>query len=60
MSLFRPGPTDKKRPLFNWAHWGVGMVAQILASKLIRSYSRMYLLCNFWYFWYYTIIDFGI
>ncbi|XP_071126303.1 putative ferric-chelate reductase 1 [Mytilus edulis] len=31
MSLFRPGPTDKKRPIFNWAHWGVGMVAQILA-----------------------------
>ncbi|CAC5367225.1 unnamed protein product [Mytilus coruscus] len=31
MSLFRPGPTDKNRPIFNWAHWGVGMVAQILA-----------------------------
>jgi hypothetical protein len=47
MSLFRPGPTDKKRPLFNWAHWGVGMVAQLLASKLIRSHSsRMFLLCN--------------
>ncbi|XP_063409493.1 putative ferric-chelate reductase 1 homolog [Mytilus trossulus] len=31
MSLFRPGPTDRKRAIFNWAHWGVGMVAQILA-----------------------------
>lgn len=33
MSLFRPGPNDKTRPIFNWAHWGVGMLAQILASK---------------------------
>ncbi|XP_076071249.1 putative ferric-chelate reductase 1 homolog [Mytilus galloprovincialis] len=31
MSLFRPGPNDKTRPIFNWAHWGVGMLAQILA-----------------------------
>ncbi|XP_052088311.1 putative ferric-chelate reductase 1 homolog [Mytilus californianus] len=31
MSFFRPGPNDKTRPIFNWAHWGVGMLAQILA-----------------------------
>lgn len=30
MALFRPGPNDKNRPIFNWAHWAVGMAAHIL------------------------------
>eukprot|EP00105_Crassostrea_gigas_P015167 XP_011432083.1 PREDICTED: putative ferric-chelate reductase 1 isoform X3 [Crassostrea gigas] len=30
MALFRPGPKDKNRPIFNWAHWAVGMAAHIL------------------------------
>ncbi|XP_041371111.1 ferric-chelate reductase 1-like [Gigantopelta aegis] len=30
MSIFRPGPLDNKRPIFNWAHWGVGTSAYIL------------------------------
>lgn len=32
MALFRPGPTDKNRPIFNWAHWFVGNAAHLLAS----------------------------
>ncbi|XP_060081001.1 putative ferric-chelate reductase 1 homolog [Ylistrum balloti] len=31
MSIFRPGPKDEKRPIFNWAHWSVGMLAHILS-----------------------------
>ncbi|XP_061191453.1 putative ferric-chelate reductase 1 isoform X2 [Saccostrea echinata] len=31
MALFRPGPKDKNRPIFNWAHLAVGMAAHILA-----------------------------
>lgn len=33
MALFRPGPTHKNRPVFNWVHWLVGNVAHLLASK---------------------------
>ena len=33
MALFRPGPKDKNRPIFNWAHWAVGMAAHILGGK---------------------------
>ena len=32
-ALFRPGPTHKNRPLFNWLHWLGGNLAHILASK---------------------------
>lgn len=35
MAFFRPGPDHKKRPLFNWAHWGVGMTAYILSAICI-------------------------
>ncbi|KAJ8305655.1 hypothetical protein KUTeg_016200 [Tegillarca granosa] len=31
MALFRPGPKDSNRPLFNWAHWAVGMLAHVLS-----------------------------
>ncbi|XP_056017910.1 putative ferric-chelate reductase 1 isoform X2 [Ostrea edulis] len=31
MALFRPGPKDKNRPIFNWGHWAVGMAAHILS-----------------------------
>ncbi|BFY99220.1 hypothetical protein BsWGS_02260 [Bradybaena similaris] len=30
MALFRPHPDAPKRPIFNWAHWFVGMAAHIL------------------------------
>ena len=33
MALFRPRPKDKNRPIFNWAHWAVGMAAHILGGK---------------------------
>lgn len=32
-ALFRPAPTSKNRPFFNWAHWLGGNLAHILASK---------------------------
>lgn len=32
MALFRPGPKDSNRPLFNWAHWAVGMLAHVLSG----------------------------
>ncbi|XP_045158958.1 putative ferric-chelate reductase 1 [Mercenaria mercenaria] len=35
MAFFRPGPDHNKRPLFNWAHWGVGMTAYILSAICI-------------------------
>lgn len=35
MALFRPGPDHDKRPIFNWAHWGVGMSAYILSAICI-------------------------
>ncbi|XP_060600501.1 ferric-chelate reductase 1-like isoform X4 [Ruditapes philippinarum] len=35
MALFRPGPDSNKRPIFNWAHWGVGMTAYILSAICI-------------------------
>lgn len=33
MSLFRCGPDDEHRWIFNRLHWFVGNVAQILAGK---------------------------
>lgn len=36
MTLFRPGPKHKNRPIFNWAHWSVGNVAYVLGSKLSK------------------------
>ncbi|KAL4235511.1 DOMON domain-containing protein frrs1L [Mactra antiquata] len=35
MALFRPGGDHKRRPIFNWAHWGVGMSAYILSAICI-------------------------
>ena len=35
MALFRPGPDSSRRPIFNWAHWGVGMTAYILSGKTV-------------------------
>ncbi|XP_046358001.2 putative ferric-chelate reductase 1 homolog isoform X2 [Haliotis rufescens] len=31
MALFRPHPNDANRPIFNWAHFGVGTAAHVLA-----------------------------
>ena len=31
MAVFRPHPGDKHRPIFNWAHWGVGVILHLLA-----------------------------
>ena len=33
MAVFRPHPGDKHRPIFNWAHWGVGVILHLLAGK---------------------------
>ncbi|KAG8228316.1 hypothetical protein J437_LFUL007034 [Ladona fulva] len=35
MAAFRPAPTGKRRPMFNWAHWFVGNAAHILAVVTI-------------------------
>ena len=32
MAAFRPGPTAPNRVIFNWAHWGVGNAAHVLAG----------------------------
>ncbi|KAK7508306.1 hypothetical protein BaRGS_00000545, partial [Batillaria attramentaria] len=32
MAFFRPGPKAANRHVFNWMHWGVGVLAWILAS----------------------------
>lgn len=32
-AYFRPHPGTQKRFIFNWAHWLVGNVAHIIASK---------------------------
>ena len=34
-ALFRPAPSSKNRPLFNWAHWLGGNLAHILAIVTI-------------------------
>lgn len=31
MAVLRPHPGDKNRAIFNWAHWGVGILAHLLA-----------------------------
>ncbi|KAK3603380.1 hypothetical protein CHS0354_025992 [Potamilus streckersoni] len=35
MAFFRPHPGEKYRPMFNWAHWFVGISAHILAAITI-------------------------
>ncbi|KAL3869445.1 hypothetical protein ACJMK2_042126 [Sinanodonta woodiana] len=35
MTLFRPHPGTKYRPIFNWAHWAVGMSGYILSAICI-------------------------
>ncbi|XP_022089206.1 putative ferric-chelate reductase 1 isoform X2 [Acanthaster planci] len=35
MALFRPHPGTANRPIFNWAHWGVGTGAHLLALATI-------------------------
>ncbi|XP_025111276.1 putative ferric-chelate reductase 1 [Pomacea canaliculata] len=32
MALFRPSPENANRYIFNWSHWGVGVMAWFLAS----------------------------
>ncbi|XP_076441041.1 putative ferric-chelate reductase 1 [Babylonia areolata] len=32
MAFFRPGPKAPNRFVFNWSHWGVGVLAWIMAS----------------------------
>lgn len=31
MARFRPAPTADRRYIFNWAHWGVGSITEIMA-----------------------------
>jgi len=35
MAIFRPGPDHKKRVVFNWAHWAIGMSAYILSGRYL-------------------------
>lgn len=35
MALFRPHPGEPKRPIFNWAHWGVGTSAYLIGAITI-------------------------
>lgn len=32
-ALFRPAPSSKNRPIFNWMHWLGGNAAHIIAGK---------------------------
>ncbi|XP_055859170.1 putative ferric-chelate reductase 1 homolog isoform X2 [Episyrphus balteatus] len=34
-AIFRPGPNDRKRPIFNWLHWLGGNLAHIIAIVAI-------------------------
>ena len=34
-AFFRPEPSGKRRPIFNWIHWTMGNGAHIIASKQI-------------------------
>ena len=40
MAAVRPHPGDPYRPIFNWAHWGVGTSAHILAGEHHISCSK--------------------
>lgn len=46
-ALFRPAPTHRNRPIFNWLHWLVGNLAHILASEYIAG--------NEYYIFFYNI-----
>ncbi|XP_072024040.1 putative ferric-chelate reductase 1 [Amphiura filiformis] len=35
MAIFRPHPGTPRRPIFNWAHWGVGTSAHVLGMVTI-------------------------
>ncbi|XP_067939149.1 putative ferric-chelate reductase 1 [Watersipora subatra] len=35
IAAFRCGPQDSKRPIFNWAHWGIGTATHIFAIVAI-------------------------
>ncbi|XP_073427484.1 putative ferric-chelate reductase 1 [Dendrobates tinctorius] len=35
IAVFRPPPCSHRRPLFNWAHWGTGTIARIIAVAAI-------------------------
>ncbi|XP_023215953.1 putative ferric-chelate reductase 1 homolog [Centruroides sculpturatus] len=39
-ALFRPGPTDSKRPIFNWLHWMGGNAGFISASKYSINFNN--------------------
>ena len=36
MAIFRPHPEDSSRAFFNWAHWGVGSSAHMLAGSFVK------------------------
>lgn len=40
-AFFRPGPTDSKRPIFNWSHWLGGNIGYILAIITIFLSSTL-------------------
>ncbi|XP_044157505.1 putative ferric-chelate reductase 1 [Bufo gargarizans] len=35
LAVFRPPPSSRRRPLFNWAHWGTGSIARTVAVVAI-------------------------
>ena len=47
MALCRPHPDEKRRYIFNWAHWFVGTLAQILSGIitliLVFEYINIYM-----------------
>lgn len=34
-ALFRPHPSARKRPIFNWLHWFIGNAAHIVSSEFL-------------------------
>ena len=54
MAFFRPHPGASGRSLFNWAHWGVGNTALILAIVAIflaGTLAKTNLASNTWWVW---------
>lgn len=40
-AMFRPAPSSKNRPIFNWIHWLGGNVAHILASMFLNFFLNV-------------------
>ncbi|XP_050400984.2 putative ferric-chelate reductase 1 [Patella vulgata] len=44
MGTCRPGYDSKHRPIFNWAHWCVGILDHMIAGNYIKTKSPMQVL----------------